>query len=191
MTLSLDPLPCPDSPLRRLDPRWKLAALLLASVAVAAMRTWPAALAALAAAGALAAVGRVPPRWYLRRAGAAAGFLLLFTAPLPFLLDGEAPALEFGPVWLSSHGLAVAVTVFAKGVAVVSLVLVLVTSAPPDATLKAAHALRVPGLLVQLTALTYRHVHMVGEELARLRVALRARGFRSRATTHGYRTVGN
>jgi cobalt/nickel transport system permease protein len=67
----------------------------------------------------------------------------------------------------------------------------LLATAPLDATIKAAHALRVPGLVVQLTLLTYRYVHVVADELVRLRVALRARGFRSRADGHTYRTLGN
>jgi cobalt/nickel transport system permease protein len=73
---------------------------------------------------------------------------------------------------------------------VVVLVLVLLATAPLDALLKAAHSLRVPGLLVQLALLSYRYLLVLADELARLRVALRARGFRSRATRHAYRTAG-
>src|SRR5207249_6912261 len=58
-------------------------------------------------------------------------------------------------------------------------------------TLKAAHCLRVPGLLVQLFLLTYRYLFLLGEELARLRVALRVRGYRNRPTRHSYRTIGH
>src|SRR5262249_34976662 len=58
-------------------------------------------------------------------------------------------------------------------------------------TLKAAHALRLPGVFVQVVLLTYRYVFVVAAELGRLRVALRARGFRARANRHTYRTVGN
>src|SRR4029077_17601964 len=58
-------------------------------------------------------------------------------------------------------------------------------------TLKAAHALHVPGLLVQLLVLTYRYLFVLSSELARLRVALRVRGYRNRATRHSYRTVGH
>jgi cobalt/nickel transport system permease protein len=68
---------------------------------------------------------------------------------------------------------------------------VLLVSAPLDATLKAAHALLVPGLLIQLGLLSYRYLFVLGDELDRLRVALRVRGFRNRASRHGYRTVGH
>jgi cobalt/nickel transport system permease protein len=76
-----------------------------------------------------------------------------------------------------------------KAVALVSLAAVLLVSAPLDATLKAAHALWLPGLLVQLALLSYRYLFVLGDELARLRVALRVRGFRNRANLHAYRTV--
>ena len=59
MTLAFRLPPCPDSPLRRLDPRWKLAALGLATVATALPRTLPAAAVALACALFLAGLARL------------------------------------------------------------------------------------------------------------------------------------
>jgi cobalt/nickel transport system permease protein len=79
----------------------------------------------------------------------------------------------------------------AKGLTLVTLMLVLLATAPLDATLKAAHALRVPGLLVQLGLLSTRYVYLLADELGRLRIALRVRGYRNRATRHCYRTVGH
>jgi cobalt/nickel transport system permease protein len=191
MTTTFDPLPCPDSPLRRLDPRWKLAALLLGTALVVAVRTLPPAGLALAAALVLAAVARLPWRWYLRRVAAVGLFVGLFTLPLPFLLSGPGPAWELGPVAVSGHGLRLALLVAGKALTVLTLMLVLLTSAPLEETLKAAHALRVPGLLVQLAVLTYRYVFVLAGELGRLRVALRVRGYRNRADRHSYRTVGH
>jgi cobalt/nickel transport system permease protein len=48
----------------------------------------------------------------------------------------------------------------------------------------------VPRLLVYLTLLTYRYVFLLLDELNRLRIALRVRGFRNAMTVHAYRTVG-
>jgi cobalt/nickel transport system permease protein len=191
MTLAFDPPPCPDSPLRRLDPRWKLAALVLAAAAVAALRTLPAAAAALAGALALAAVARLPRRWFLARLAIVGLFLSLFTVPLPFLVDSPGAAWEAGPLRLSGHGLTLAGLIAAKALAVVTLMMVLLTASPLEATFKAAHALRVPGLLVQLAVLTYRYIFVLSGELGRLRVALRVRGYRSRADRHSYRTIGH
>src|SRR4051812_41808111 len=98
MTLAFAVLPSPDSPLRRLDPRWKLAALLLAAVAAALLRTLPAALLGAAGALALAALAHLPLRWYFTRLGAVALFLTLFVVLLPFLLHDDGPAWDVGPV---------------------------------------------------------------------------------------------
>jgi cobalt/nickel transport system permease protein len=191
MTLSLALLPCPDSPLRRLDPRWKLAALTLAVALVALLHTLPAALAALVGAVALLLLARLPPGWWLKRLGIVALFLGVFAVACPFLLDGPGLTWRLGPVQVSLYGLVAGLLLLAKGLAIVALMLVLLATAPLDVTLKAAHALRVPGLLVQLVLLTYRYIFVVGQELARLRVALRTRGYRNRVSRHSYRTIGN
>jgi cobalt/nickel transport system permease protein len=191
MTLALDfPLQT-DSPLGRLDPRWKLAAFALAALVAAILQTVPAAVLALAAALALAWLARLPRRWYLTRLGALALVLLLFALPLPFLLRGEGPVWRWGVFQVSEHGLAVALLLVLRGLAVVTFLLVVVATAPLDATLKAAHSLRVPGLLVQLALLCYRYLFVLGDELARLRVALRTRGYRNRPSRHCYRTIGH
>jgi cobalt/nickel transport system permease protein len=189
MTLAFTTPPCPTSPLGRLDPRWKLAGLSLAAAAAAALHTLPPAGLALAGALLLAVLARLPWRWYLARAGALAAFLALFTLPLPFLLPGEGPS--WGPVRFSWHGAEVALLLWAKALTVVTLLLVMQATAPLDATLKAAYALRVPGLLVQLGLLSYRYLFVLADELARLRVAVRVRGYRNRANRHSYRTAGH
>jgi cobalt/nickel transport system permease protein len=191
MTLAFTPPPCPDSPLRRLDPRWKLAALTLAALATAVLHTLPAALLALALAALLAALARLPPRWLLDRLGAAALLLALFALPLPFLLDGAGPAWQWGVVRFSPRGAAAALLICVKALAVVTLALVVLATAPLDATLKAAHGLRVPGLIIQLALLTYRYLFLLADELGRLRTALRVRGYRNRMNRHSYRTVGH
>jgi cobalt/nickel transport system permease protein len=191
MTLAVDLPPCTDSLLGRRDPRWKLAAIAPAAVAASFPRAWPAVLLALAGAWLLALLARLPLRWYLRRVGVVLSFLALFVVPLPFLLRGDELRWGDGPFFVSLHGASVAALLVVKTVTVLTLVLVLLATAPLDATLKAAHRLRVPGLLVQLALLSYRYLFVLAEELGRLRVALRVRGFRSRVSGHSYRTVGH
>jgi cobalt/nickel transport system permease protein len=190
MTATFDHLPCPDSALRRLDPRWKLAAVLLLIIAVAVVRTLPPAAIGLVLAVVLALVGRLPLRWFLLRLSALAAVLALFALPLPLLMGADS-GWEVGPLRFSQAGAYLALLLSAKAIAIVTLTLMLLTSAPLDATLKAAHALRVPGLLVQLAVLSYRYVFVTTDELARLRIALWVRGYRNRANRHSYRTVGH
>jgi cobalt/nickel transport system permease protein len=191
MTLTFASLPTVASPLRRLDPRWKLAALALAGAAVAALRTLPAAALALAGALLLAALARLPWRWYLARLGAVALFIAPFALVLPFFMEDASGSFALGPVRVSVRGVDLGLCLCCKALAIVTLMLVLLASTAPDALLHAAHALRVPGLLIQLAVLTYRYLFVLTDELARLRVALRVRGYRNRVTLHSYRTVAH
>jgi cobalt/nickel transport system permease protein len=138
----------------------------------------------------LATIARLPWRWYWSRLAAVGLFLALFAVPLPFLVQGGTE-WAIGPVRVSAGGVAAAVTLVAKLLAVLTLGLVALASRPLDVTLKAAHALHVPGLLVQLALLAYRYTFVLTGELRRLRIALRVRGFRNRPTRHAYRTLGH
>jgi cobalt/nickel transport system permease protein len=191
MTLAFSLPPRTDAPLAHVDPRWRLAGLLVLAGVAAALMSLPAAAGGLAIALILAALARLPPRWCLDRLGAAALFLLLFTLPLPFLLDGPGPVWQWGFVRITWTGTRAALLIAAKAITLLTLMLALLSSAPLDVHLKAARSLRVPGVLVHLTLLTYRYIFVLADELRRLRVALRVRGFRNRPTRHGYRTVGS
>src|SRR5262245_41797807 len=149
MTVSFARIPCPESPLRRLDPRWKLAALVLAAASVAGLHAWPPAVVALIVALGLALLGRVPLPWLLARLGSVAVVLVPFAVSLLFLLPGpQRPLFAWGWLQVSWDGIDAAVTLCARALAVVTLLLVLLAASSLDATLKAAHALRVPGLMV-------------------------------------------
>lgn len=191
MTLAFSIPPPTSSLLSRLDPRWKLAALLFAAAVVATLHTLPVALTALTAALVVVFLARLPPRWFLERLGAAALFFALFALPLPLLLAGDEPDWALGPIHVSWHGVEAALLLTAKAVTLVALLLTVQATAPLETTLKAAHALRIPGLLVQLSLLTYRYVFVLADELRRLRIALRVRGYRNRANRHSYRTAGH
>lgn len=181
MTLAVRDSAIPDSPLARWDTRWKLAALVLAAFGAAALRSPGAAGAAFLIGLLLTVLGRIPGRVVAGRVG-----LLLF-AVLPFLI--------FIPLTTSDDGLvagllaagALALRVLAIGL----FALVLVRTAPVSRTLAAAHALRVPGVLAQVAQLAYRYTFLLAAEFRRLRIALRARGFRARTNRHTYRTVGH
>lgn len=191
MTLSFEDIPISESPLRRLDPRWKLAGVGLAVFAVALLEGVHASSLALTGAFAFAVLGRVPPRWYLGRLLALAPFLILFVVLLPFLVPSEAPLAAWGPVTFSANGLWLALRIGMKAVTIVTLVLVLLISAPLQDLLHAAQSLRVPGLLVQITLLAYRYLFLLAAEMKRTRIALRTRAYRNRMSLHSYRTIAH
>jgi cobalt/nickel transport system permease protein len=191
MTLSFDSLPNFDSPWNRIDPRWKLAGVILAVAAIIFLRTLPAAGLALAGALLLATAGQLPFAWFMKRIGALALFLLLFTVWLPFMSPDNGPSWEWGWLHFSFHGLELAAVFLCKGVAVVSLVLLALATTPFHTLFQAARALGIPEILVQVALLTHRYVFYLMHEFSRLRTALRVRGFRNHATLHSYRTIGH
>lgn len=166
----------PDSPLSRWDARWKLAAVVLALVAVVLLRTpWPAG----AAAGftvLLVVLGRVRWRVLVSR------WLVLLSAVGPVLL-----VLPFS----AENGTLLAVAVGLRAFAVGTLAIVLVHTAPLSRTFAAAHALYVPGVLVQVAQLAHRYSLLFFGEARRVRIAMRTRGFRSGTNGHTYRTLGS
>jgi cobalt/nickel transport system permease protein len=181
----------PDSPLARWDPRWKLAAILFLAAGTVALRSPVAAAMAVAIALTLAAVGRLPPVVVLGRAG----LLLLAVLPVvlfvPLTQPADDPGWDLGWMRISLPGLLAALTIALRVVAVGLFALVLTRTAPLARTLAAAHALRVPGVLVQVAQLAYRYTFLLAAEARRARVALRTRGFRPRTSPHTYRTVGH
>ncbi len=185
------PVAVPDSPLARWDARWKLAGIILAAFGLAALNALLPTLAALALGLVLLAVARLPYRWVRERLAIFAFAALPFLLVLPFTLDPDGPGWDVGPIRISEHGLVVGCAVFARCLAIGCFALILIGTAPLHHTLAAAHKLKVPGLLVLLTGLAYRYTFLLADEMRRIRVALRTRGFRMRANRHGYRTLGH
>lgn len=180
-----------DSPISRMDARWKLACMLPAALIVGCLRSWPTVLAALTGALLLAFLSRLPLRWFLSRVVGTALFLLFFVIWLPLLpMHAEETINVFG-LTLSPSGLERAGVILGKGVTIVTLILVLLATSPLPETLKAAHALCVPALVIHLALLTFRYIFLFADEFIRLRIALRVRGFRNRANFHSYRTAAH
>ena len=190
MTLVLTPPPRTVSPLSRLDPRWKLAAIILAGLVTAVVHTPRGAVTALAGALMLSVLGRLPWRWCVLRLAPVLLFVAVFAVPVIFFPTYAGPMWQFGSATFSVSGAETALVLLCKAAALVLLALVVLATAPLDALLKAAHALYFPGLLVQLALLSYRYLFVLADELGRLRIAVRVRGYRNRANLHSYRTIG-
>jgi cobalt/nickel transport system permease protein len=175
MSLTVRDASIPDSPVSRWDARWKLAALLLAVVAVVLLRNpWPAGVALLLAAG-LAMLGRI--RWSVL---GSRWLVLLFAV---------GPVLAILP-FTATNGLLTAVGVGLRAFAVGTLAIVLLHTAPLARTFAAAHRLYLPGVLVQIAQLAHRYSLLFFTEARRVRIAMRTRGFRSGTNAHTYRTLG-
>jgi cobalt/nickel transport system permease protein len=190
MTLAFDLPSCPNSLITRLDARWKLAGVLLAVALLAPLTSPGPALSALAGALLVAWIARVPLGWYLRRLGTSLALFTLFLIWLPLVVEPGHDVWDLGWLQISVTGTIRLLALSAKLCALISLVLVLLATTPLPELFKAAQALYIPRIIVHVSLLTYRYVYLVAEEFARLRLALRVRGFRNQASVHSYRTVG-
>lgn len=178
-----------DSPLHRLDARWRLLGIGAACVGIVFLKSLVAAAAALLFALAGLMLARVPLPWVLQRLGGLALFLALFVVVLPLTVPGEGFAL--GPIRLSLPGLHLAGLICLKALSISASVLLLFVTAPVGVTLRAAHRLGVPDLLVHLFMLTQLHAYLLADELGKVRIALRLRRYRNRLSRHSYRTLGH
>lgn len=174
MSFARDPA-IPDSPLARWDARWKLLAVGLAVFAAATLHTVGPAAVAFGLAVLLAVLGKVSLRVLLPRWGILLVAVLPVLVLLPFTAEGG---------WL------LAASVGLRALAVGTLAVVLARTAPLARTFAAARALSVPGVLVRVAQLALRYSWLFFAEAGRVRVALRARGFRPATTAHAYRTLG-
>jgi cobalt/nickel transport system permease protein len=191
MTLAFNSPQARPSLLSAVDPRWKLAGFLALILATALAHSLLALGLAWLLLLLLLLLGRIPVGWFLGRLAPVAAILVLLAGPLPLLLTRTPPFLEWGWIRVSEPGLTLAATVLLRGLGVCGLVLVLVASTPLHVLFQAAHALRMPGLLIQLALLTLRYVGLLASEFRRLRRAARVRGFIPGASWHTYRTLGN
>ncbi|MFB1504809.1 MAG: cobalt ECF transporter T component CbiQ [Thiocapsa sp. C3-sup] len=175
--------------LRTLDPRLRIIVATLFALVVVSLSGLATLLTALGLALSVMLAASLPAGPTLRRMAAMDGFMLLVLLLLPFTVPG-APLFEWGGFTASAEGLIKAVEILLKANAVVLVLLALVGSLDAVTLGHALARLRVPTNLVQLLFFTVRYIGVIGEEYARLRIAMRARGFRPANTLHTYRSIG-
>lgn len=169
----------------RLDPRTRVVAALLFALAAVAAHGLAAQAVALVLAAALALLARLPLGPTLRRLAALEGFMALTLVTLPFTVPGT-------PVgWgMSAEGLGRALSILLVANAVTLAVQALLGSLESVALGHALARLGAPERLVALLLFTIRYVDVLQQEYSRLRLAMRARGFRPRTGWHTWRAYG-
>ena len=190
MSLNVEHFAPQDSPFARLDPRWKLATIVVVMGFVAALRSPWAVLLSLMFALLLSFVARVPGQWMRVRVGLVFFSLLPFLLLLPLTVDRGGPAFRFMGLQASWAGAIAAFCIAGKTISLLIFALIVLASSPLSVTLHAVQRLRVPALLTHLAMMSYRYIFLLMDELSRLRIAVRLRGFRNRANRQSYRTIG-
>ena len=171
------------------DLRLRLVAAFVLVAAISQVRSLSVAAVVLAATVAAVLVAR-PGRQLWRRLLHVEGFVLVLFATLPFAVPGDA-LFALGQLTASAEGLARAGLVACKISASVLVILTVLGTIDVHRLGGALRGLRLPEPIVRLFVLTARYVGVLREEAARLREAMRARGFRPGSNRHTWRSYGN
>ncbi|MBN1142258.1 MAG: cobalt ECF transporter T component CbiQ [Deltaproteobacteria bacterium] len=182
-----EPLPLPDSPFRRIDPRLRIVTAVLFSFAVALASEWAALGAGFGCAWLAIILCGLSPWRVLKRIAPAFGFILFLWAVLPLTVPGPA-LLRLGPLPLSAPGIALAGGITLKAAAILPAITLLIGTLPVATIGHALQRLRVPEKLVYLLLFCYRYIFVIEEEYRRLERAARLRSFRPGTNLHTYRT---
>jgi cobalt/nickel transport system permease protein len=143
-----------------LDARAKLIGILAFVVATSLLTETRLVLASLAFSVAFAALSRVPPRHLARAYLSALPFILIASVSV-FLFAGYDRGLD---MWARTSSCVLALLVLASGTETFEL-------------FAGLRRLRMPAIITTLLMLTYKYILMMSEELSRMTVARKARGF--------------
>ena len=152
-----------DSPVHRLDPRAKIVGLIgLVVVAVSLPPgAWTAFAAILAILTGLVAAAGLRPMYVLRRMTIEIPFLLA-AAMLPFTVE---------------DGLALGAAVGLKVTIGVLAMVILSSTTPFPRLLRGFELLKAPRLITVIVAFMWRYLHVLGDEVSRMKRAREARGY--------------
>ncbi|MEW6262339.1 MAG: cobalt ECF transporter T component CbiQ [Thermodesulfobacteriota bacterium] len=177
-----------SSLLHKLDPRIKLVAAFLFSLA-AALADRPLVLAAgLAASVLLLFLARLPWAKVAYRLALVNVFIVLIWVFLPFSQPGR-PWFHLAGLTASVEGVRLAAEITVKSNAIVLAIITLLSTSPIFALVHALRHLYVPDKLVNLFFFTYRYFQVIHREYLRLRAAMKVRCFRPRTDWHTYRSL--
>ncbi|MGW1813993.1 cobalt ECF transporter T component CbiQ [Streptomyces sp. NPDC002125] len=171
------------SPVHRMPPHCKLAAVLCFVVVVVSTpreAVWAFALYAVLLA-AVAATARIPAGFLLKRLVIEVPFVA-FALLMPFVVPGE--QTELLGISVSVPGLWGAWNVLAKGTLGVAASVLLASTTELRALLLGLQRLRLPPMLVQIASFMIRYGDVVTDELRRMSIARRSRGFEARGVRH-------
>ncbi|MGW0784001.1 cobalt ECF transporter T component CbiQ [Streptomyces sp. NPDC002913] len=171
------------SPVHGMPPHCKLAAVLCFVVVVVSTpreAVWAFALYAVLLA-AVAATARIPAGFLLKRLVIEVPFVA-FALLMPFVVPGE--QTELLGISVSVPGLWGAWNVLAKGTLGVAASVLLASTTELRALLLGLQRLRLPPMLVQIASFMIRYGDVVTDELRRMSIARRSRGFEARGVRH-------
>lgn len=176
-----------DSFIKRLDPRIKIVVVFLFSVVVAVSNQLPVLMLALALSLLIILSAGVPTKELLRRLIPVNMLIIFLWLFLPFTFAGKT-AFFIGPLAVTHEGVLYATRITIKSNAMMLMLIALVASTPIFTMGHAMHELGIPKKIVHLFFFTYRYIHVMHREYARLLNSMKIRGFRPKTSLHTYKT---
>ena len=119
-------------------------------------------------------------------------WVVFFMMPLFFLLPLQ---YNFGPgaegwSW-KTENLVLALRITLRALAITILIFPMLGTAPFHRSMKALQDLGVPKILIQTFLFTYRYLFVYLDQLRKMRIAMKSRGFQPGFNKHSFRVYGN
>ncbi len=190
MPLDIDRFAKLASPLQRWDPRVKLFTLGIFVFSVALLKTLPVAILAFFLAVCILRLSSLPYDFVASSVKWIIFFLLPFFIIMPLSYPGETAfkVIGLGFAW---EGLQIATLIFIKAVAIILTTFSMFGTARFDVSMIALQHLKCPKILVQMLLFTYRYTFVFIEEMRRMQIAMRARGFVMKTDMKTMHVMGN
>lgn len=190
MPLDIDRFAKLESPLQRWDPRIKLFTLGIFIFSVALLKTLPIAIIAFFIAVCILRLSSLPYDFIASSLKWIIFFLLPFFIIMPLSYPGE-PAFKVIGLPFAWEGLQIASLIFIKAVAIVLTTFSMFGTARFDVSMIALQHLKCPKIMVQMLLFTYRYTFVFIEEMRRMQIAMRARGFVIKSNLNTMHIMGN
>ncbi len=190
MPLDIDRFAKLESPLQRWDPRIKLFTLGIFVFSVALLKTLPIACVAFCLAVGILRLSNLPYDFVASSVKWVIFFLLPFFIIMPLSYPGEAAFYIIG-LPFAWEGLQLATLIFIKAVAIILTTFSMFGTARFDVSMIALQHLKCPKILVQMLLFTYRYTFVFIEEMRRMQIAMRARGFVMKTNLKTMQVMGN
>ncbi len=179
MKLGFDEYAHLDSPLHRWDTRFKLIGLMVLIFAFSFIRDLRMLPAMVVVTVTILIISRLPVSFMASRLRYPSFFLLVLVIILPFI-SGHTVVMSIGPLDIRQEGLVSVLLIATRFLCILTVGLVMFSTAPFLTSVKAMRALGLPVILTDMTLLAFRYLYEIGDNLQRMRTAMRLRGFRAK-----------
>lgn len=185
MRLGFDEYSHLDSPFHRWEPRCKFIGLMALIFAYSFVQDLRMLLAMVLVTSAIYIISKLPVSFMVMRLRYPSFFLLVVVLLLPFV-SGQTVVMSIGPLDLRQEGLLAVLLIATRFLSILTIGLVLFSTAPFLTTIKAVRALGIPAVLADMALLSFRYLYEIADYLQTMETSMRLRGFRERRfSVHG------